>query len=114
MLKIIPTGVRRGVRHSSSRLADGKNTGQSLSISLNEKKMKTREEDMWRRSTPWYWPGKQPAIDFPRRITSTLPKLNSLDAPIPAAEYRGIPRSSEQLLSDQLHKGRRPIEVCQK
>lgn len=46
-------------------------------------------------------PGKLPGFDFLRMITATLLKLNSLDALIPAKEYRGILRSSEWLLRER-------------
>ena len=77
--------------------------------------MKAGEESICSRSTPRGKPGKLPGFDFLRRITATLLKLNSLDALIPAREYREILRSSEWLLRererDQFYRGRKPQKL---
>lgn len=59
---------RKRVRYSSSGLADG----QSLSTSLNQRRVKAGEEGIFSRSNPREGPGKAPGFDFPRRITATL------------------------------------------
>jgi hypothetical protein len=50
------------------------------------------------------WPCKQPGVDFPSRMTATLPKVNSLDASTSASVYRGTLSSLEWLLWDQHYK----------